>query len=505
MILAGASLVGCAANDVVGVQSEAIIGGSQSPSGARPWQALILAPSITRCGGSLLTDSWVLTAGHCVVSVPVNAFSVVLGRYDRSGNMGEQVKSVDFVALHPQYGNMHLENDIALLHLSSPVDLTPDPPNPRVATIDLATGGDAPGVNAIMSGWGATSEGGPQPDVLMEATLPIHSNADCNAANPQRSLLDNELCAGFYDGSISACNGDSGGPLVVQRADNGWDLIGVVSRGVHSGACNSYTVFSRVTSHRAWITSMIGINTPADIMLRGDAAVAVTSQAGFDTTPPWTNTFSDVPVWHPQFGPIEAMWREGLTSGCANNGGVRAYCPGDVATRGHLATFLARAYGITQTDGGEAFSDVPSTHMFYSYIEQLWTAGLAVQCTGGPEGFRWFCPDVPVTRGDMANMFWAFTLAGRTPPNGWWINVTAGSYGTNAGAPPNNVTWHLAGTCNALMSCYYSVDFNVIGDPVPGIAKDYLAEWTCPPGSTVHRAWAKAEAGFGSVVRLACP
>jgi hypothetical protein len=86
-----------------------------------------------------------------------------------------------------------------------------------------------------------------------------------------------------------------------------------------------------------------------------------------------------------------------------------------------------------------------------------------------------------------------------------WITVTAGTYGGNVGAPAGNVTGHLAASCNNSSACNYSVAYWVIGDPAPGFAKDYLAEWTCTPGGTVHRAWAAAEAGLGSVVHLVCP
>jgi hypothetical protein len=76
---------------------------------------------------------------------------------------------------------------------------------------------------------------------------------------------------------------------------------------------------------------------------------------------------------------------------------------------------------------------------------------------------------------------------------------------TPAGVPIGNVTGHLAASCTGQTICNYSVNYTVIGDPLPGIAKDYLAESTCTPGGTVHRAWAPAEAGFGSFIRLVCP
>jgi hypothetical protein len=241
---------------------------------------------------------------------------------------------------------------------------------------------------------------------------------------------------------------------------------------------------------------------PSNTMLRRQAATSLTQLAGFDATPPATATFADVPTSDPQFGVIEAMWREGLTSGCSLIGGVRKYCPDDPVTRGQIAVFLSRAFGITQTGGGQSFADVPTSHMYYSFIQALASSGLAEPCPGQPGNF---CPDAAIARGDAAAMLSRFLLTGLRPPPGTSITVAAGTYGGNAGAAAGNATGHLAASCNGPSSCNYPVSSLVIGDPLPGVAKDYLAEWTCTPGGTVHRAWAAPEAGLGSVVHLVCP
>lgn len=84
------------------------------------------------------------------------------------------------------------------------------------------------------------------------------------------------------------------------------------------------------------------------------------------------------------------------------------------------------------------------------------------------------------------------------------IAVTSATYGANCGAPSGNVTSFLQTTCTGAQSCDYTVDYKVIGDPVPGCAKEYTAEWTCGDGvpQTVTVA---AEAGFGSIAALSCP
>jgi hypothetical protein len=85
------------------------------------------------------------------------------------------------------------------------------------------------------------------------------------------------------------------------------------------------------------------------------------------------------------------------------------------------------------------------------------------------------------------------------------IEVVAGTYGANCGAPHANKTPPLAAACSGRGQCDYRVDYTVIGDPAVGCPKDYVAEWRCGGSPAVHRAAAPPEAGFGAVVTLTCP
>jgi hypothetical protein len=52
-------------------------------------------------------------------------------------------------------------------------------------------------------------------------------------------------------------------------------------------------------------------------------------------------------------------------------------------------------YTITST----TFGDVPATHLFYPYIEAFSNAGITAGCSSSP---KMYCPESPVTRGEMA-------------------------------------------------------------------------------------------------------
>ena len=89
------------------------------------------------------------------------------------------------------------------------------------------------------------------------------------------------------------------------------------------------------------------------------------------------------------------------------------------------------------------------------------------------------------------------------PPAGNTIHVTSATYGAVCHQPAGNVTKFLADACNGRGTCDYVVQYQTIGDPSPGCAKDFSVQWTCSigPGGT---AGAPAEAGLGSKVTLQC-
>jgi hypothetical protein len=109
----------------------------------------------------------------------------------------------------------------------------------------------------------------------------------------------------------------------------------------------------------------------------------------------------DVPVTHPLAAFIEQLAQEGITGGCAAS--PPRYCPDAGVTRGQLAVFLLRAKHGAGYDPPEAsgtmFADVPKTHGFAPWIEQLAREGITGGCSASPARY---CPDGTVTRGQLA-------------------------------------------------------------------------------------------------------
>jgi murein DD-endopeptidase MepM/ murein hydrolase activator NlpD len=140
---------------------------------------------------------------------------------------------------------------------------------------------------------------------------------------------------------------------------------------------------------------------PNDPVNRGQmAAFLVRSLEGgenfsYNTTP----YFTDVPSNHPFFRYIQRLKDLGVTAGCTPT----AYCPNDPVLRGQMAAFLIRGNeGVPSTTpigyyGDQFFTDVTSTNAFYPYVQTMRSQGITNGCTTTQ-----YCPNDPVTRGQMA-------------------------------------------------------------------------------------------------------
>jgi len=167
-----------------------------------------------------------------------------------------------------------------------------------------------------------------------------------------------------------------------------------------------------------------------------------------------TQTFNDVASGHIFFPFIEAIFAAGITAGCGDDN----YCPEGPVTRAQMAVFLLKAkhgpsYVPPEPTG--AFTDVPTSHWAARWIEQLAAESITAGC-----GLAQFCPDNPVTRAQMAVfLLKAKYSSGYAPPAeagvfadvpighwaGPWIErlaaegITAGC-GTGTYCPDNPVT-----------------------------------------------------------------
>ena len=173
------------------------------------------------CGGSLVREDWVVTAAHCVQGTSASSIEVVIGLHNVNGTNGSQTRDVDQIIIHPQYSGNSLNNDYALLRLSSPIT------NFEPIQLCTDTAHDEEPVMSTTMGWGALYSGGPSPNVLLEVDVPI----DDSCGNIGNEITNNMICAGDANGGEDSCQGDSGGPLIMTNDEGEYELIGIVSWG----------------------------------------------------------------------------------------------------------------------------------------------------------------------------------------------------------------------------------------------------------------------------------
>jgi hypothetical protein len=89
---------------------------------------------------------------------------------------------------------------------------------------------------------------------------------------------------------------------------------------------------------------------------------------------------------------IAWMQYTGITTGC----GAAGYCPENPVTRGEMAAFLVRALGLSSVTPTVSYDDTAGS-VFEQDIRRLATMGITRGCTDTS-----FCPESPVTRGQMA-------------------------------------------------------------------------------------------------------
>ena len=237
-----------------------IVGGQDATIEEFPWQVALLDNSVQFCGGSIISERWILTAAHCTFSGEWRVDQIRAGVTNKTDATGQDIAVLREIR-HPAYNPLTDDSDILLLELAAPLDLSGPKAKPiPLMTAQAATQGlQDPGKNAFISGWGALSEGGDSPDILQKATVPIVSNTQAEQNYGPGSITDNMIAAGFLGtGGVDACQGDSGGPMAVQDPGTlGYRLAGVTSFGIGCARPDYVGIYARVSQFEDWIISKI--------------------------------------------------------------------------------------------------------------------------------------------------------------------------------------------------------------------------------------------------------
>ncbi|TDG50074.1 hypothetical protein AWZ03_003584 [Drosophila navojoa] len=250
-------------------------GGEVTKIGEFPWIVLLKYETFGRpflCGGSLISDRFVLTAAHCVreSALPI---AVRMGEHNLDTEedcqfLGGRRKEclppyeeygIEDIRVHPNYVDNNINNDIALIKLDRPVQFKSHI-KPICLPIDSQSQDIAYDQSFFISGWGRTQDNRPS-SVLLKAVIRREDLSVCRNYYPGAPVNENHICA-VGDGILHTCRGDSGGPLFFRNSFKNtvrYVQYGIVSYG--GSRCgkreNQPGVFASVLNMLPWITQNV--------------------------------------------------------------------------------------------------------------------------------------------------------------------------------------------------------------------------------------------------------
>ncbi|XP_013149277.1 PREDICTED: trypsin, alkaline C-like [Papilio polytes] len=233
-----------------------IVGGQPAPIEKYPSMVQVNALSILNtwvesCGANILTTRYILSAAHC--------FSGFLyapsRRRIRAGtavqHVGGVVVYIDREFVHPTWGRLGHDGDIAVVRLRGSLVYSPVI---QQATI-VSQGFKIPdNVAVVNAGWGAIRHYDVSSEILLDTTVYTVNNEECaeiyrNGPRPTQDIVtDNMICVNVPGGGNGTCQGDSGGPLYY-----GQIVVGIVSWAERCANETFPGVNTAVSSYTDWI------------------------------------------------------------------------------------------------------------------------------------------------------------------------------------------------------------------------------------------------------------
>lgn len=262
-----------AASEEISSSNPRIVNGSEVLSiSETPHQVSIRAAFSTKwlhfCGGTLISDRWILTAAHCCVPFKADQVVAVVGSLKLTPTSGDWYR-IEKIVPHQDYIPEIIRNDIGLMKLK--VDLLK---NRRYSPIPICSDFTPENVPLRVSGWGenkvsrlpenliphVTSYTYPQylggaSSTMMYMNTTSISNEEClkrffTSPYPRISIGKN-MCT-LQESGRGTCRGDSGSGLV-DVAKN--CVCGVVSWGVPC-ATGMPDVYARAASYQPWVKNI---------------------------------------------------------------------------------------------------------------------------------------------------------------------------------------------------------------------------------------------------------
>nr|7TPP_B Chain B, Activated factor Xa heavy chain [Homo sapiens]7TPQ_B Chain B, Activated factor Xa heavy chain [Homo sapiens] len=228
-----------------------IVGGQECKDGECPWQALLINEENEGfCGGTILSEFYILTAAHCLYQA--KRFKVRVGdRNTEQEEGGEAVHEVEVVIKHNRFTKETYDFDIAVLRLKTPITFRMNVAPACLPERDWAESTLMTQKTGIVSGFGRTHEKGRQSTRLKMLEVPYVDRNSCKLSS-SFIITQNMFCAGYDTKQEDACQGDAGGPHVTRFKDT-YFVTGIVSWGEGCARKGKYGIYTKVTAFLKWI------------------------------------------------------------------------------------------------------------------------------------------------------------------------------------------------------------------------------------------------------------
>ena len=189
-----------------------IIGGEAVAELSWSWTVGLYHAGIFFCGGSLISSTMIVTAAHCMKPyLPrLSTVTIIAGTntYLNSDGKG-QVRHLIEVVVHPDFNDDKLTNDIALVRVSKPFDLSNSKitpiclPNAVTADNNATLEYPVPGTTLAIVGWGVTMYGLKKPmSALRQVAVQAVASTSPSCATSTGEFKNGtvQFCAGLPEG-----------------------------------------------------------------------------------------------------------------------------------------------------------------------------------------------------------------------------------------------------------------------------------------------------------------